>query len=106
MARQTVKTVTGTSSTDWIPMNHHETPFNVGFGVVVVGSAAPTFSVQHTFDNVIAGASATAFDHSDVSGKSANIDGNYAYPVAAIRLTNTAAGSAASATIHVMQSDS
>ena len=101
------KIVAGASSSDPIITNQYEVPFNVGFGVTVVAavaSAPPTYSVQHTFDNVKAGASATWFDHSEVSGQTAAIDGNYAYPVAAIRLTLTAAGSgASSATLKVLQ---
>lgn len=57
-------------------------PFNVGFGVVVSGTV--TYSVQHTFDNT------NWFDHEAVVGATDNQDGNYAYPVAGIRLNVTA----------------
>ena len=65
-------------------LNQHETPFNVGFGVTKVSGDA-TFTVQHTFDNLFVSA-ANWFDHSSVSGKTASIDGNYAFPIFATRV--------------------
>lgn len=103
MSRVTSVTVAGVSASNAIPLNHYVTPFNVGFGVNVVGSAAPTYSVQHTFHDVLADSSAVWFDHSDVSGQTTDIDGNYAFPVMAVRLNLTAAGSASSATLHLIQ---
>jgi len=97
------RTVAGVSASDWIPMNQHEVPFNVGFGVVKAGTGDITFTVQHTFDNILGGETATAFDHSEVSGKSATIDGNYAYPVTGVRLNVTATSGAATATIKIRQ---
>ena len=73
-----------TSSTPWIPLNHMQTPFNVGFGVRVGGTL--TYSVQHTFSDIQAGVSAIAYTHADVSLKTTNLDGNYAFAVRAIRL--------------------
>lgn len=91
------------SASTWIPMNQYAVPFNVGFGVVKTGTGDITFTVQHTFDNVLAGDTATAFDHSEVSGQTASVDGNYAYPVAAIRLNVTAVSGVATAALRVKQ---
>lgn len=94
------------TASGWIPMAIHDTPFNVGFGVVVSTGGDITYSVQHTFVNVLNGGSAGAadiFDHSDVSGKSANIDGNYAFPVRAIRIATVSASASAHAEITVIQ---
>ena len=66
------------------------TVFNVGFGVVVDGTV--TYTVQHTFDGV------NWFDHEFVVGGTANDDGNYAFPVASIRLNVTAGGGTATLT--------
>lgn len=99
-------TASTATNTVWIPMDQYAVPFNVGFGVRVSAAASAgtttDFSVQHTFHDVFAESSVAAakiFDHSDVSGKSGNIDGNYAFPVAAIRLEvsaiETSAGSGA-----------
>lgn len=102
-----VTTASGTaisSATGWIPTDIHSTPFNVGFGVVVNGTRDVTFRVEHTFDNVFnSSVTPTAFVHEDVSAANANSDGNYAYPVRAIRLAFVSASGTASATITVIQ---
>jgi len=83
---------TGVSSSSVAPMNVNTSPFNVGFGVTVSGTI--TYKVQHTFDDVWSStfnpATANWFDHPTITGLSAAADGNYAFPVTAIRLTNTA----------------
>lgn len=91
-----VKTVTGSaSSTGWVPFSQHETPFNVSFGVVVTGStSAVTYRIEHTFDDIFdPSVTPTAFTHEDVSANSTNADGNYAFPIAAARLTVVSASS-------------
>ena len=55
--------------------------FYVGFGAIVSGTA--TYTVQHTFDGV------NYFDHEFVAAATDNQDGNYAYPVASIRINLT-----------------
>lgn len=88
MRQQTVSQ-TGVGSSAIIPMNLDSTPFNVGFGVTVTGSV--TYTVQHTFDNPWTTANPTWFDHPTVLNKvSVNADGNYAFPVAAIKVAVTA----------------
>ena len=74
-------------------------PFNIGIGCVV-NSTSVTYSVEHTFDPIafpiygssvgtIASSAATWFGNSGITSKSTNQDGNYAYPVSAIRLNVT-----------------
>jgi hypothetical protein len=92
------------TATPWVPLNQIETPFNVGFGVVKTGNGYVKYSVQHTFDDVMdSTVTPVAFDHSSVSGKTASIDGNYAYPVAAIRVVTVSASSSAKLDFHVRQ---
>lgn len=68
----------------------HLNPFNVGFGAIIATTAH--FTVQHTFRATAADASAAEwFPHTFVVGASANIDGNYSFPVAAIRVMASAA---------------
>lgn len=88
MRQQTItKTDTGASSA--LIMDTYISPFNVGFGAVVTGTA--TYTVQHTFQNPNDGSvTATWFDHPVVDDLTVNADGNYAFPVAAIRLNITA----------------
>jgi hypothetical protein len=84
--------------------------FGVGFGVVLTNTPNLTYKVQHTFDQIgdgtngtVLAANATWFDHSTVTGKTTNQDGNYAFPVYAIRL-NVTAYTAGTATLTVLSS--
>lgn len=61
-------------------------PFSIGFGCTVT-AGTPNFTVQHTYDD------SAWFNHSVVAAKTANTDGSYTAPVAAIRLLFAAAGS-------------
>ena len=89
---------TGAGSTAAVPMDHYISPFNVGFGVVVTGSA--TYTVQHTFDNVFdSTVTPTWFNHPVIAAQTTNQDGNYAFPVTAIRLTVTAGAGTATMTL-------
>jgi hypothetical protein len=78
----------GSGVTAPIPMDQYISPFNVGFGIHPIGTA--TYTVQHTFDDPFAAdfdpATAVWFNHPDITAESGNNDGNYAFPVRAIRL--------------------
>ena len=80
---------TGTGSSSALVMNTNISPFNVGFGVVATGTV--TYSVQHTFDDPAVGFT-TWFSHPTVAGETANADGNYAFPVTAIKVVVTGTG--------------
>lgn len=74
-------------------------PFSIGMGCSLLNSTTPTYTIQHTFDNVLASnysygsTSNVWFPHSVIVTKTANQDGNYDFPVKAIRLVLTVAGS-------------
>lgn len=78
-------------------MNQGPVPFNAAFQVIptTTSGATVTFSVQHCFEGVSAGT--TWFDHSEVSGQTANIDGNIAFPVNAVRLRSSVASAVSAA---------
>ena len=86
-----VLTKTGTGQSPTLVPNAADV-FNVGFGVVVSGTV--TYTVQHTFDNT------NWFDHdsTDLVDATTNQDGNYAYPVAGIRVNVTAGSGTATMT--------
>lgn len=91
--RQQIATKTGTGSSNVIATDTYISPFNVGFGVVVTGTV--NYTVQHTFDNPQTTASPTFFSHPTVAAATTSQDGNYAFPVAAIKvLVNSGAGTA------------
>lgn len=81
----------------------YSNPFSIGMGCAITGS--PTYSIQHTFYNTIekgfSYANAVWFTHSVISGKTANQDGNYDFPVFGIKLILTAAGTV---TVRLLQS--
>ncbi len=89
--RPTSITVSSAASSAWIPLDYKQNPFNIGLGCVVSAGGSLTYKVQHTFDDVFdTSVTPTAFDHSSVTGETTSTDGNYAFPVRAIRLTVTA----------------
>lgn len=82
---------TGAGSSSALVMNTNTTPFNVGFGAIVSGVV--NYTIQHTFDDPAVGFT-TWFPHPTVAAQIASADGNYAFPVTAIRVTvNSGAGS-------------
>lgn len=97
-------TQNGAGASSVVPMNQYTSPFNVGFGCDVTGLA--TYTVQHTFDDVFAPdfspSTAKWYNHSTVTGVISDQDGNYAFPVSAIRLV-LAGGSTGSVTMTILQ---
>lgn len=94
MARPVRVTVGSVASSNVIPLNTYGDPFNVGIGCDVSAGGSLTYTVQHTFDDVQSPtfnpATATWFSNSTVVAQTTDKDGNYAYPVTAVRLTVTA----------------
>lgn len=99
-------TVSSQTTSNPIPMDHYQGPFNVGLGVAVSAGATLTYSVQHTFDDIWApgfdASTAVWYTNSGLGAKSTTLDGNYAFPVTAIRL-NVTAYTSGSATMTVVQ---
>lgn len=105
----------GSAASPTAPLNLYNEPFDVGFGLTITtafsSASAPSVTVQHTFDNIMAGASARYFDHSSVSGVSVGrpVDGSYTEPVAGIRVVTAGSSNAANvsgqaATLRIIQS--
>lgn len=88
--RPITETVSGVGTTPALPMDFRSQNFNIGFGCEVTGTV--TYSVQHTFDDVysIPAGSLVWFNHEFVNGVTTNMDGNYAFPIRAMRLNVTA----------------
>jgi hypothetical protein len=96
--RPQVIRITGTGTTAWIPLDYKQNPFNIGLGIVVNGTI--TYDIEHTFDDVFdASVTPTAFKHSTLVAQTANKDGNYAFPVRAVRVNNTAGTGSTTLTI-------
>ena len=97
---ETSVTVGSATSSNWIPCNIQQEDFKVSLGLEVTGTG--TYKVQHTFDNIQTDASPTAFDHDTLTGKTANANSKYFFPVRAVRLTCTAYTNG-SATLKIIQ---
>ena len=85
---------------DPLVVNTNISPCNIGFGTVVNDTA--TYSVQHTFDDPAVGFT-TWYSHPTVAGEDANADGNYAFPITAVRILITAATLDSSVTLNLVQ---
>lgn len=102
-------TVTGTGvSTAFLP-DYMQNPFQISIGCVL-GTAAGTFSVQHCFDYQTVYSTAwngstgvTWFNNSGITNATASISGNYAFPVAAIRLNVSNAVATTTVTMIITQ---
>lgn len=105
MARPIRKTLAAAGVTPPIPMNVHIVA-NISISVVLAPTSTLTYSVEHTFDDVFAEGfdpdTATWFPNDVLTGQTASADGNYAFPVTAIRL-NVSAFTSGSAAITVIQ---
>lgn len=89
---------TGTGVSTVAVVDHYQVPFNIGLGLVISGTI--TVSIQHTFDNILDSAvTPTWFNHATIVGVTTNQDGNYAFPIRAIRLNATAGTGTATLTI-------
>lgn len=99
-------TVDSATASRPIPMDHYRDPFNVGVGVALSAGASLTYTVQHTFDDVFAKtfdpATATWFNNTSLSSKTTSSDGNYSFPVTAIRV-NVTVWASGSATMTLIQ---
>lgn len=95
--------VDGTCESQWYVLNYRGPDFNVAVAGVQSGTA--TWTVQHTFDNVMVPGfvedDATVFNHDSLAAKSANEDGNYTNPPVAVRMAVTAHTSG-TVTLHVV----
>lgn len=91
----------------WIPLDPWMDPFAVSFFINrTAGGGDSTCRVEHTHANVIADASvptASIYVHEDASAVSVSADGNYAFPVRAIRLNLTQGSGAATYEFAVLQ---
>lgn len=95
-------TLTATGTSNWIPMDFRQAPFNVGIGVKI-NSGTATYTVEHTFDDVYDSAvTPVAFSNSGITAQTTNKDGNYAFPVRAVRL-NVTAGTSPNVTMTLIQ---
>ena len=102
-------TQNGTGATRAVAMDYMQNPFQVSLGCVLNAGTA-FFSVEHTFDFTSVfnnptwnGTTATWFANTGITGATTNISGNYAFPVAAIRLNIYSTNATGSVTLVITQ---
>lgn len=100
-------TTTGTSQSSPYVVNWKANNFGIGMGLTMTASKGIGVDIEHTFDDPKSGlTNATWFKHSSLSSRTASADGNYAYPITAIRINITAQTSGnGSATLKIVQND-
>jgi len=82
-------TVTGTGTSNWLPVDTKQAPFNLSVGCIVVSGTA-TYSVEYTYDNVFdSTVTPVAFALSTITAATTSKDGAFTSPVVAIRLNVT-----------------
>lgn len=106
MANTTRVTVGSQTTSVPIPLSTYADPFNVGLGVKLSAGASLTYTVEHTFDDVQSAsftpATAVWYSNATIVAQTTNKDGNYAFPVTAIRL-NVTAWTSGTATLTAIQ---
>lgn len=86
----------GAINTNPVVLDYWVSPFNIALSVRVTGTV--NYTVQYTFDvinpNTWVASSANWNDHPSMSGKTATLDSNLAYPATAVRMVqNSGSGS-------------
>jgi len=103
--RPVTVTVSGVGVSVPIPVDFLNAQFAIGVGVKITATA--TYTVEHTFDDVFSPtfnpATATWWPNSGLTAKTANADGNYAFPVQAVRLN--VASSTGDVTMTIIQTN-
>lgn len=105
MARPIRVTVGSISTSNAIILSTYNTPLNLGLGVKLDGLTTGTYSVDHTFDDPFASGFASGavwYPYTDLQGRTANADGNYSFPVTAVRLNVSAISAGGTITMTVI----
>lgn len=104
----TVDTTTDATCSNWVVLNQFAVPFNVSFGGVIVAGGPLTWGIEHTFQDVMQADASTrpiyVFAHGEVTAAGTAADGNYAFPVGAVRLKITGATSGGTVQVDFRQS--
>jgi hypothetical protein len=92
-------------SSRWVPLDYKQVPFNVGLGVKLAAGSNLTYTVEHTFDDIQDPDQAIeVFPTDGLTGLTAKEDGNFAFPVRAVRIT-VSGYTAGDATLMIIQGE-
>lgn len=93
----TTDATAGATTSEVYVADVHCNPFNIGIGCIVAGTV--NFDIEHSFDDPQIPASMIWFNHASIVAKTANTDGNYQFPVRAVRLVQNSGGGSVRAVI-------
>lgn len=83
--------LTAAGYSNLIPLDIDQSPFNVSVAVSLSAGASLTYTVEHTYDDIYAQgfdpSTAVWFSQAGLTSKTVKLDGNYNYPVRAVRLS-------------------
>ena len=98
--------LTAAGYSNLIPLDIDQSPFNVSVAVSLSAGASLTYTVEHTYDDIYAQgfdpSTAVWFSQAGLTSKTVKLDGNYNYPVRAVRLS-VESHSGGTATMTVIQ---
>lgn len=100
-------TTTGATTSSPYIINWKARNFGIGLGLTMTASKGMAVDIEHSFDNPWEGSGLTTWHkHEAMTGKTTTDDGNYAYPITAIRIAVTAQTAAnGAATLKIVQND-
>jgi hypothetical protein len=102
MRPQVVSVGSATTSTV-LPVDSRVNPFSIGIAVIVSAGGNLTYTVQHTSDDVFDLSTPPVWlNHSTLVAQTASANGNYAFPIKAVRL-NVTIWAAGTATLTLLQ---
>lgn len=105
--RPATTALTGLGSSPLIPLDINQSPFNVSVAVALSVGANLTYTVEHTYDDIYAPgfdpSTAVWWSQTSLTTKGVAAEGNYSYPVRAVRLTLVAPYTSGQATMTVIQ---
>jgi hypothetical protein len=96
VTRTTSNASGGAITSKIVNLDSYVSPFNVALSVRVTGTV--NYTVQYTFDKIFENnwipSTGNWVDHPSLTGKTATLDSNIAYPVTAVRIVqNSGSGS-------------
>lgn len=78
-----------------------------GISVAVTITGTINYDIQHTLDEIFdSSATINWFDHASMAAKTASADGNYAFPIRAIRLLINSVTTGATVSMNILQGSS
>ena len=90
-----------------VPLDINQSPFAVSIAVSLSAGASLTYTVEHTYDDIYAQdfnpSTAVWFSQTSLTTKAVAAEGNYTYPVRAVRLSLVAPSTSGTATMTVIQ---